>query len=393
MDNVTTQTQQVVSPLSGHQPALQNALLKLNATGLDNTSVNFLDFLTSVLGNGGEAALAEQLKKSAETLGTQMNAEMLAVNPLLGLMLAGQGAQTDSDATQQAALLDAHAPVQSLNANTDVPLAPELLAQLQQTAAAAEPPGTNTAEAPALSAALQIAASGSAAAAITVTPASADTSVLQGQTQFERAVSQAQQLLKATDAADSADTLQIDFDELQKKVDSGVFLPRLSGMGSTGTFSTIAENSSLPDAQEILSQIKTAVTRHEQEGITDFTMKLSPEGLGEITVKLLAEGGKTTLSLMASDANVQRLLGSELNNLRDIMRPYNVEVAQVVETNAAQNMNMQQFGQQFSQHSYTGQQQNSAFYSYGTAAYDESAAGSEQPQTVILPDSVLDAYI
>lgn len=397
MNNITIQTQQVVSQLSGSQNTVQSMLSGLNSTGLGGTSANFLNLLTSILGNSGETALASQLKKSAETLGTQLNAEMLSINPLLGLMLSGQATQADLSTTQQTALLDALGQIQSLNTSQDRSLVSELLVQFQQSVDAIDPLAVeNTAIPTAFATALQTVTNDSdiTATTITATVTSAldDASVLQGQSQFGRAINQAQQLLKATDSTETADVTEIDFDELQKKVDSGTFLSGLSNVNSMDTPAAVAENTTPLDAQEILSQIKTAVTQHDQGGTTDFTIKLSPEGLGEITVKLLADGEKMTLSLTATNANVQRLLGSELNNLRDIMRPYNVEVSQVVQTNEAQNMNMQQFGQQSSQHSYTGQQQNNAFYAYAPE-YGESAVNSEQPQTVVLPGSALDAYI
>lgn len=397
MNNITIQTQPVVSQLSGTQNTLQSMLSDLNSTALGSTPANFLNLLTSILGNNGEAALASQLKKSAETLGTQLNTEMLSINPLIGLMLSGQATQTDSGATQQTALLDALGQIQSLNTSQDSSLVSELLVQVQQPVNVAEPLAVeNTALPTAFAAALQTTTNDSdiTASAIMaiVTPASDDASVLQGQSQFGRAINQAQQLLKETNSTKTADVTEIDFDELQKKVDFGTFLRGLSNVNSTDTPDAATENTTPLASQEIFSQIKTAVAQHDQNGATDFTIKLSPEGLGEITVKLLSDGEKMTLSLTATNANVQRLLGSELNNLRDIMRPYNVEVSQVVQTNEAQNMNMQQFGQQSSQHNYNGQQQNNAFYAYAPE-YGESAVNSEQPQTVVLPGSALDAYI
>lgn len=374
------------------QSALQKAL-----SGLGNSSASFLDLLTAVLGTGGEAALAAQLKKDAETLGAQMNAEMLTANPLLTLMLAGQTPQTLSDTLSQFTALDSHSQLQSLASTANIPISSELLSQLQQTidtADALTPANTNSSTA--FAAALQTMKSQSEANAAVLTAvfsnsASDEASVLQGQSQFNRAVSQVQQLLKST-GEDSFETVEIDFEDLQKKVDSGAFFSPFANAANTGVTAASDEVHKPLSTQDIFNQIKTSVTQHTQEGASDFTIKLNPEGLGEITVKLLEDGGKVTLSLAASNANVQRLLSSELNNLRDIMRPYNVEVAQVVQTNEAQNMNMQQqFSQQFSQHSHTGQQQTPPF-AY-TPSYEESTLAEEPLPSVILPDSVLDAYI
>ncbi len=393
MNNVSVQTSQVATPLTGSQSALQKMLSGLNATGLGNSSASFLDFLTAVLGTGGEAALAAQLKKDAETLGTQMNAEMLAINPLLTMMMAGQTSQTTSDSLSQIAGLDPSSQLESLASAANIPISSELISQLQQTIDAADtltPSSTNSSTA--FVAAVQtMNIQGEANIAFVSDSASDETSVLQGQSQFNRAVSQAQQLLKST-GEPSSETDEIDFEDLQKKVDSGAFFSQFAKVANTGATATPVELHKPVSTQDVFDQIKTSVTQHAQEGASDFTIKLSPEGLGEITVKLLDDGGKVTLSLAASNANVQRLLSSELNNLRDIMRPYNVEVAQVAQTNEAQNMNMQQqFSQQFSQHSHSGQQQAPSF-AYNPN-YGESAPAEEPSPEVILPDSVLDAYI
>ncbi|HWP51415.1 MAG TPA: flagellar hook-length control protein FliK [Clostridia bacterium] len=395
MDNITMQTQQVATSLTGSQSTSQNAL-----SDRDNASASFADLLNSISGTGSETSLAAHLKKNAETLGAQMNAEMLAVNPLLAMMLTGQTTQADLTVLQQSTALDALTQAQSCASTVGVALSPELLSQLQDVIDAASAlPSANTTTANTFAAALQSVADDGNLGTAVITAALADatsdnTSALQAQAQFGRAVSEAQQLLKSTENADADDTTELDFEELQKKVDSGAFLPQLTNAVSTSTLATSSEMSKTLDAQDIFNQVKSAVTQNTQESTTDFTIKLSPEGLGEITVKLLDDGGKMTLSLAASDANVQRLLSSELNNLRDIMRPYNVEVAQVVQSNEAQNMNMnmqQQFGQQFSQQSYTGQHQASSF-AYETD-YVENTQTSDPAHAVILPDSVLDAYI
>ena len=391
MNNVAVQTSQVATSLSESQSALQKVLSGLNTTGLGTSSTSFLDLLTAVLGTGGEAALATQLKKDAETLGAQISAEMLAINPLLTMMLAGQTPQITSEALSQITALDAHSQLQSLASAANIPISSELLSQLQQTIDTDTlTPSANPSSA--FSATPQTMMNhGEVSSAVFSNPASDEASVLQGQSQFNRAVSQAQQLLKLTGES-ASETVEIDFEDLQKKVDSGAFFSQFAKAANTGETAASAESHKLLSSQGVFDQIKTSVTQHAQEGATDFTIKLSPEGLGEITVKLLEDSGKVTLSLAASNANVQRLLSSELNNLRDIMRPYNVEVAQVVQTNEAQNMNMQQqFSQQFSQHSHNGQQETPSF-AY-TSNYGENAQAEESSPTVILPDSVLDAYI
>lgn len=385
MNNTTVQTLQVTGTLS----ALPKSFSALNANDIGNASASFLKLLTGVQGAGGEAALATQLKKEAETLAAQMNAEMLTLNPLLAMMLAGQTAQSNLDVSQLNPTLDSLGQFQPPASSVDSSLSLELLSQLQQAIDFAGTSVANGSGTTDFSAAFQ-AIRREGEAALLLGSNLDGTSVLQGQSQFDRAVSLAQQLLGSTGET-TTETAELNLEDLQKKVDSGAFLPQLTGAVSTDATVDVSNIHSL-NAQNIFGQIKASVTQHAEEGVTDFTIKLTPEGLGEITVKLLEDSGKITLSLAASNAHVQRLLSGELHNLRDIMRPYNVEVAQVVQTNAPQNMDMQQqFSQQFSQHSHTGHRQSS-FFAHNPN-YGEIDQTGDPISSVTLPDAMLDAYI
>lgn len=385
MNNVSIQT-----PRAAAQPASSQSLAEQNSTGEDGGDSSFVRLLMSVLGAGAEASLAAQLKKNAETLGLQMNAELLAVNPLLAMALLGQG---NPDAQPQADIPGLMGQPSPNALFENAALSPELSAQLQELIGAAPNPGAAAENSQGFAAALEVITDGDAGI---VTAATAKTDAfstgvlaLQGATQFERAISQAHRLIKEINDGSNADDAELDLEALQKKVDSGVFLPNSAGAVKTGTPDAIAEADGLPNAREIFSQIKASVTRNVEEGATDFTIKLRPEGLGEITVKLLEVDGKITLSLAASDAHVQRLLGGELNQLRDIMRPYQVEVSQVVGNDRSPGMNMNP-QQQFSQHGHA--QQQAATFAYGSD-YGESAATDAVMPEAVLPDAMLDAYI
>lgn len=386
-NTISLQAPQTAQLNSAQPPARQSA------AGVDENGLGFMQLLSAMLGIGQAQALEAQLKKQAETLGAQMNAEqfgagmnaeLLAINPLLALALAGQadlgaGPQAAPDLlTQQPAALTPEALHQA-----------ELLAQLQLPADNANP-----GRAPQGFAVPDAPIGFEAAAVLTAAQDGSDGALaLQGQSQFERAVSQAHRLIKEAGGESRTGSAELDLEALQKKVDSGAFLPHLAGAATSdaSVAVAVAESGDTPDAQEIFSQIKASVTRHAKDGTTDFTIKLRPEGLGEITVRLLEAGGKMTLSLTASDLQVQRLLGSELNHLRDIMRPYQVEVSQIVQTGQAPGMDLQQqFSQQFSQQRFSGQQQTAAAYD---ADYGESALADGQPASGVLPDAVLDAYI
>lgn len=73
---------------------------------------------------------------------------------------------------------------------------------------------------------------------------------------------------------------------------------------------------------QICSQIKEKVSLGEQV----FSMKLNPESMGEITIKLQEEGGKTVLHITALNAQTTQLINNELPSLREILSPMQVRV-------------------------------------------------------------------
>jgi flagellar hook-length control protein FliK len=89
-------------------------------------------------------------------------------------------------------------------------------------------------------------------------------------------------------------------------------------------------------------------------------MSLKPESLGEITVKLTEEAGKSVLTITTASAATAKLLNSDLDALKAAMAPLNVRVNEAVtQTAAPQQSGSQLFdmaGQQFA-----GQQQQQQF--------------------------------
>lgn len=124
-------------------------------------------------------------------------------------------------------------------------------------------------------------------------------------------------------------------------------------------------------SQEIVRQTVEGIKQNIASGKEEFVMKLSPEGLGEITVKLVSENGHTTLQLTAQSQSIQRILGAELEALKQAVRPYNVEVKEVNTADQSQldmNMSNQNSSQQQYQSSaanfFYNQQQGKGQYTY-----------------------------
>ena len=158
---------------------------------------------------------------------------------------------------------------------------------------------------------------------------------------------------------------------------------------------------------DLAKQISEKMLLHLEKGEREFTMKLNPESLGEITVKLLQKDGKMTLSIAAASETTVKLLNGEMEALRMAVRPMQVEVRQaVVQTQDADGQNMQQqmdmSSGQFFDHSQQAQQQAQQFANGRANAvpFDleqilEQPATMEQAQQAAqtIADNLLDLYV
>ena len=176
----------------------------------------------------------------------------------------------------------------------------------------------------------------------------------QGANDFRSAVSQAKQeldFLSPNKDNKAQNRFDVDVDQLQKDVDAGRFV---------ASSANVEEAPELPHIPlNIMSQVKEGIIQEIGSGKDEFIVKLKPEGLGEITVHLMQSDDKIALSISASNSHVARLLSSEIDQLRESLRPYNTVVQEVVDQQAyASN---QDFAQNFSgqyQQQFAGQQQN-----------------------------------
>ncbi len=87
----------------------------------------------------------------------------------------------------------------------------------------------------------------------------------------------------------------------------------------------------------------------------EFSVKLKPEGLGEVTIKLIENQNKMTVSIVAATSEVAKLLNNELSTLRETMRAMQIDVRDVavqpqndfgsMQQNLQQQMSQGQFHQ------------------------------------------------
>lgn len=113
---------------------------------------------------------------------------------------------------------------------------------------------------------------------------------------------------------------------------------------------------------KLLPQLTTGIQKHMQQGLQSFTMKLSPESLGEVTVTLTREEGKTVLDIVTGNAHASKIINEELAALREALRPMHVEVNRAQQNVQAHNQSEQQAmtGQSFSQQERSFRWQNTS---------------------------------
>lgn len=79
----------------------------------------------------------------------------------------------------------------------------------------------------------------------------------------------------------------------------------------------------------VLEQLKAGVERAAQAGTKELTIRLKPEGLGDIVVHLTSAGEKTTVRIGVTNPETEKLVTSQMESLKDMLRPLNTEVQEV----------------------------------------------------------------
>jgi flagellar hook-length control protein FliK len=174
--------------------------------------------------------------------------------------------------------------------------------------------------------------------------------------------------------------------------------PQLTSLSET----QMAKAESMAREPELLQQLEKTINESLSTGRQELTMKLKPESLGEITVRLVEREGKMTLDITAANAQTAKLINSDLTALREAVRPMNVEVHEAVQQSTTTSQGTTEynlFGQQFSgQQQFANQQawhQAAARTAHRTESFDDTvqqvAAESEPASAASL--SALDTYV
>ena len=176
-----------------------------------------------------------------------------------------------------------------------------------------------------------------------------DESLLSQQQSYSRTIARAKELLTKTASSDTEESQSAD------KLHSSL------GASKTVTpFELQLQNAAKTESAPLTQQLTEGLKSNLSLGKSEFTMSLKPESLGEITVKLTEEAGRSVLTITTASAATAKLLNSDLDALKAAMAPLNVRVNEAVtQTAAPQQSGSQLFdmaGQQFA-----GQQQQRQF--------------------------------
>lgn len=158
----------------------------------------------------------------------------------------------------------------------------------------------------------------------------------------------------------------VSLEDLQKKAQQNGILPfeRMIGAKlSGGSAVQTAGGRNITDATPLPEQLKAGIEQGLSKQLSQFTIRLKPEGLGEILVQMTSSGGKIALSIGVSNHETQKLLSAEMMHLKETLEPLHAEVQEIYH-NSQGGMEMMNYEQGFFQN----QQRDTAGTSRGRAA-------------------------
>lgn len=156
---------------------------------------------------------------------------------------------------------------------------------------------------------------------------SSSEALFNGDMNFRNSVAQAQKLLKNQAEPTEDETLSSE--------------NAAQGLNAAKFEVITPEKQILPTAQakvdlsDLSEQIKNGISSGALTDKKEFSVKLKPEGLGEVTVRLISEQNKVSVSIVTATAEAAKALNNQLPTLRETMRAMQIEVRDV--TTQAEN--------------------------------------------------------
>ncbi len=342
---------------------IQQMLMGTQQTGEDVGQQADMDALMSLI-----ESMQEQLRKliqeqGEEQAGMYLQQMMQTVLPVIPQSVTATAVQGTQGGVDVQAMLN-----MVLNST------PQALAQMLTGTPVIKTAQTNTqAQTP------ETAQSGASTAAQTSDVVSVtNTQAQRGQTDFAMMVRAAKQQMGDTaqpSEKQSTKPQNADIDALQRQVDSGFFMQNTSMTQSTAS-SQALQQMQAPQAFQIQQGIGEAIANGEDV----FSIKLVPEGLGEVTIRLTKTADGMLLDIIAKSADTQKLLVAQSEILQDNLRSMKVQLDTITTERQQDLFSAQQgFG---GEHQRQFEQMRGAAY-YGDEQLSEGQ--EEQLETVVMP--------
>lgn len=178
-----------------------------------------------------------------------------------------------------------------------------------------------------------------------------------------------------------------DIEALQADVNAKRFVPADTGSHELPPV--------IPDGEELAQQVKNSIFENVAKGKNEFVVRLKPEGIGEIVVKLSEDKERISLSILTTSTQTARLISNEVAALQNALKPLNAEVqeittiagneqaAQYSAQNQMTDQGKQSHSQQEPSHSHRGQR---------VAGVEEDFDGTVEAG-LAAGDDALDTYI
>ena len=151
--------------------------------------------------------------------------------------------------------------------------------------------------------------------------------------------------------------------------------------------------------KEISSQTFDALDDGIINDKKEFIIKLSPHGLGDITVKLIKSDDAVLVKMIASNEKTAQLLNRDIGILHNMLSSHNAEIQPVIYQRPDDNGSRYQFSQGFSynQDFQKNQNQSQRHWHSGGQDYTADSNANEEPALTIMPsiigNTILNRYI
>ena len=181
---------------------------------------------------------------------------------------------------------------------------------------------------------------------------------------------QKQDILKQVESVASKvqkEDTALDVEELQNYVDEQSFQHF-----STRFVDKVAQKTQEVVTNSVVEQVQEGIRHGITEKLETFTIRLRPEGLGEILVHMETVGDKIAMSIGVSKLETQQILNQELQQLKEVLKPFQAEIKEVYQSQPDAFQMMDQ------------QQQQQAFYRQREAFYASNQKHQIQPDEELL---------